>query len=354
MYSITFHCKVITPMFISGANQQQAELRAPSIKGALRFWWRAMRADLAQQSLDELRKREGEIFGDTLRRAGVILRVDYESKNLENNITKKLKISTSFNKQERTLSGEDRGIGYLYYSTMLKDGRPYINPEFKFAVTLSSLNKVYLNEACKAFFLLTNLGGLGTRIRRCAGSFCITQVTDPEQILHDLKISFLDTDLDFTTYMNTQLQQLNIGVDKNLAYSNLGGTQLLFARNGKTNWKSAVREIGERFMDYRRTLTGLWQSPGFGLPIAHRSQGYTEIRPEKHERRASPLFMQITKYNNRFHWIVTCLKGDFLTPEEKVIRKKDNRDKHSIDPQFVERFITSLKKDNLSQSYTFK
>ena len=34
--------RIVTPMFIGGADQNKIELRAPSIKGALRFWYRAL------------------------------------------------------------------------------------------------------------------------------------------------------------------------------------------------------------------------------------------------------------------------------------------------------------------------
>ena len=42
MKRLTFKLQVVTPLFLSGANQQVAELRPPSIRGALRFWFRAM------------------------------------------------------------------------------------------------------------------------------------------------------------------------------------------------------------------------------------------------------------------------------------------------------------------------
>ena len=42
METIEATFKVVTPMFMSGADQSQAELRTASIKGALRFWWRAL------------------------------------------------------------------------------------------------------------------------------------------------------------------------------------------------------------------------------------------------------------------------------------------------------------------------
>jgi CRISPR-associated protein Cmr1 len=60
MQSITFECEVITPMFLAGADGSTPELRAPSIKGALRFWWRAMNGHLYN-----MKTEEAKIFGGT-------------------------------------------------------------------------------------------------------------------------------------------------------------------------------------------------------------------------------------------------------------------------------------------------
>ncbi len=35
--------RIVTPMFIGGADQTPSDgIRPPSVKGALRFWWRAL------------------------------------------------------------------------------------------------------------------------------------------------------------------------------------------------------------------------------------------------------------------------------------------------------------------------
>jgi len=47
-------------MFLAGADGKTPELRAPSIKGAVRFWWRAMNGCL---SIKDLKEKESEIFG---------------------------------------------------------------------------------------------------------------------------------------------------------------------------------------------------------------------------------------------------------------------------------------------------
>jgi hypothetical protein len=41
--SIEASFRIVTPMFIGGADQTPADgIRPPSVKGALRFWWRAL------------------------------------------------------------------------------------------------------------------------------------------------------------------------------------------------------------------------------------------------------------------------------------------------------------------------
>ena len=84
MQTITFTCETITPMFLSGADGTTPELRAPSIKGALRFWWRAMNGHLPLQDIKDangkitqkgLKTIEGEIFGDTAQRSSFAMRI---------------------------------------------------------------------------------------------------------------------------------------------------------------------------------------------------------------------------------------------------------------------------------------
>jgi CRISPR-associated protein Cmr1 len=79
METLTFTCKIITPMFLAGADGKTPELRAASVKGALRFWWRACNGHIGLESEVErgkhgakdklitpgLRDQESFIFGGT-------------------------------------------------------------------------------------------------------------------------------------------------------------------------------------------------------------------------------------------------------------------------------------------------
>ncbi|PIY11177.1 MAG: type III-B CRISPR module RAMP protein Cmr1 [Flexibacter sp. CG_4_10_14_3_um_filter_32_15] len=146
--TITFTCETITPMFLSGADGQTPELRPPSIKGALRFWWRAMNGHL---SLEELKKQEAMIFGDTSNRSKIIIR---------NNVYKLETSSQDFG--ARDVMAKSKGktfpiLEYLSFGTF-KDGRKvlrdYIKPKQKFTVILQLSNEEKLQEIIDAFLCI--------------------------------------------------------------------------------------------------------------------------------------------------------------------------------------------------------
>lgn len=73
-----FICEIdtLTPMFMEGADAKTPELRTQSIKGLLRFWWRAYKYGQLQgvcsieDRLLELKKWEGKIFGSSDEKVG--------------------------------------------------------------------------------------------------------------------------------------------------------------------------------------------------------------------------------------------------------------------------------------------
>ena len=81
MNSIDIQCEIITPLLMHGANPKYAELRPPSIKGVMRFWWRAIHGDL---DLETLREREAEIFGNTKRKSSFNIKIDNHNLEIDN------------------------------------------------------------------------------------------------------------------------------------------------------------------------------------------------------------------------------------------------------------------------------
>jgi CRISPR-associated protein Cmr1 len=77
-----FKCEIVTPMFLAGADGKTPELRPPSIKGMLRFWWRA----IISERIDKLKEEEAKIFGssnETIGRSKFRIRIDYKIKGID-------------------------------------------------------------------------------------------------------------------------------------------------------------------------------------------------------------------------------------------------------------------------------
>ena len=74
-----YEIQVITPIFgggvETGVNDPITPIRTSSIRGHLRFWWRATRGKI-YKTLPELRQREGEIWGTTENPSAVTIELD--------------------------------------------------------------------------------------------------------------------------------------------------------------------------------------------------------------------------------------------------------------------------------------
>src|SRR2546422_901454 len=55
----------ITPLFLGGVEQRQPELRPASVRGALRYWLRALLGAVVGTDLGILRQEERRVFGST-------------------------------------------------------------------------------------------------------------------------------------------------------------------------------------------------------------------------------------------------------------------------------------------------
>jgi CRISPR-associated protein Cmr1 len=152
MQTITFECEVITPMFLAGADGTTPELRPPSIKGALRFWWRAMNGHL---SLDDLKKEEGKIFGDTEKRSAFTIQVKQKAINIASSV---LVPHKSFMRQ---MAFQPREI---------------------FEITIATFNDEVFKKMVALFKLISCLGGIGKRSRRAMGSFKIKSMQQGETL----------------------------------------------------------------------------------------------------------------------------------------------------------------------------
>lgn len=149
-----YECNLITPMLIHGEDTSVAELRPSSIKGAMRFWWRAIHGNL---NLKQLKEQESNLFGG----AG-------------DNIA----VRSSFRIKLSALSLRLGQIDPLPHKSNHFRIHGY---EEKQSFQLDFIGK-NLEIVEKVFELTTILGGLGQRSRRGFGS---VQIQNQETVTVD-------------------------------------------------------------------------------------------------------------------------------------------------------------------------
>lgn len=157
-----YEIELITPMYgggvVAGVNEQERPIRVPSIRGQLRFWWRATRGT-AFTSLEELKKREAAIWGSTERSSPTWVRVACDSYNQV---------------RERAANYGFEKYGPETYALFpaVNNGQNLVKEGLKFTVSLRCLKEHEVDVHC-AVWAWVNFGGLGARTRKgCGALFC--------------------------------------------------------------------------------------------------------------------------------------------------------------------------------------
>lgn len=262
MQEVSFTLQTITPLFLAGADQTTAEVRTPAFRGGMRYWYRAMVGGLVGTGIEGLKKvREAEdsIFGTTDKGSSVNIRV--------------LEAPTkTFN-----LRREGTGKDYLLWS-VLRSRRQCFLPGTRFQIKLSVKDhqeQRTLQQAVGAFWLLTHLGGLGSRSRRCAGSLLVTHIegnafelpfqapTSVSQLQEQLEQGIIQTRGFYTNQSAAAWPEPNFDV---LAPQD---SRIWMLLDGEHPWQSvnqALSDIGERLQTYRQTQS-IQKRKIFGIPV---------------------------------------------------------------------------------------
>ncbi len=154
-----YELEFITPAFLAGANQGQAELRAASIRGALRWWFRV---------LGGTKEEEAAVFGGVqggATRSKVIVRASVTNP-----------VHSAF-EEPRPRSD----LGYLYFFAMVS-GEPKgirVRPEAYFApgttfeiqITDQGIPENLKGRFAQSVTCFLRIGALGLRATRGCGAF---------------------------------------------------------------------------------------------------------------------------------------------------------------------------------------
>jgi len=322
MEKIVFECEAITPMFMYGADGITPELRPASIKGVMRFWWRAIFGD---SDIERLREAESEIFGSTNRRSKVNIRV----------------CKKEFSEKQVTDINE---FDYLFFSIKMQDkekSKKYFE-KIKFDVILTSRDEKVLKEASYSFILLSLFGGLGSRSRRGGGNFRIKSIDNKE---YNTLLPKSSDRMQLITHLFKIFNQIKKYFQQEYPknaftreYSNLSILDFVLSYDKFDSWNKALKDIETKYKDFRKNEHTL-DNVSFGLPI--KSEHIEVFTNPKFERRASPMIIKILKVQNQYYWFVLKLNGEFLPSDTKIKEKKDTIYK-DIYENIVDDFLGSL------------
>ncbi len=167
--------EVVTPLFMGGADPKYAEIRAQSIKGLLRFWWRAFQQEA---DITKLRGKEDRIFGSTDGKSRFSISVHNTVKPVQANLSKGKTYS---------VAGKSFTPGIIeYLSFGISDRGTYIRQHFpsgtKFTVNMTFYDESVKAEVLKAFSMLVAFGGLGAKSRNGFGSLRLLNGQLPDAV----------------------------------------------------------------------------------------------------------------------------------------------------------------------------
>jgi len=383
----SFQCEVLSPLFLGGADARGAppELRAPSIRGAMRYWYRALLGGStlldSHDLLPKLHLLESDLFGSTDQGGSLSTRLSQTSALPIESYQKDPAMPDHEGKKKPT------GKDYLLWSMGSTGGKPgspnfqparkYIKPSAKFKFVLSAqLQPDSIQKGTAAFWLLTNLGALGARANRGAGS--LQALTDDSPVSFKVCTSIPELQSYLKQGIKECMSIVGDGNWRNISTTDQPEFDILHPKvcdiwvvadgdNGWNTYLDALNGLGNHFHDYRThqnpngkadhdAVLRWFQSKGkgpkinrpiFGLPFPfqYSNNGIKDvIIHENSDRRASPLHMHITKLKSgKYVGVLTLFKSRFLPKNVDLqLQKKKWTAPVPSDYAFVTNFIKTF------------
>lgn len=383
--------RLLTPTFIGDSEKNAELLNEKALKGALRFWWRAFLSNPEWDAATLLNK-ESEIFGGQNKRSKFSINIVERNETLN---AAELNITNHY------------GLRYLFFSKQTRKEnsnnyilkqQTYIEPSSSYAVNFCFFDDSAIEPVIKSLLFFEKFGGIGSRSRRGAGSFKIEDLVYDDNSLGDILSSLagffkiesgtayeknLENMIDELSPIRSKYQNLPLYTSYSKKYS-----RIKVKIDNFKNWVEALNSAGEQMMNYRKSdilnssinfhseavalhtfsIGDPYSGPdpltktAFGLPIIYnfkekdpnnpnrfRISNYkvTAKGPSKDEdRRASPLFIKIDKYEDSYFIVFLVLWSKFLDDNKKIKleRSKDRATFNISQPNesAIEDFINQL------------
>ncbi|MBN1460124.1 MAG: type III-B CRISPR module RAMP protein Cmr1 [Armatimonadetes bacterium] len=320
---------VVTPLFCAGADPSRPELRLPSFKGVLRYWWRALAWSRCGRDLVAIQKQEDALFGSA---DGGQSRLNMSLAPASEPPAVPIGTVLTVSPTDSRPVGE--GARYLGYGVMEafarrpKDGRPRteagqltrgcLRPPFDFTVQLRErdLDDEELASVKDALIAAGTLGGMGAKSRKGYGSLVIRSLVvngaehwsaprvmdDMAQTIGALKRDDGAVDLPKLTALSKATRHVLLESSKKepLELLDLVGREMMRFRSWGHNGKVLGEDSEKNFKDDHDLMKERQRKShprriAFGLPHNYGKPKDMQVGPhdEYLDRRASPLFIHI-------------------------------------------------------------
>ena len=338
--------RAVTPMFCAGARTETtAELRLPSFKGVLRFWWRALAWSRCGGELQTIRQREDALFGSADGgQSRLSMRLVPDSVD---RIVRKGDVLT-VSQADESVVGE--GARYLGYGVMTASGkrggkltRDGLRAPFEFTVRMrlgerglrAREHEHQLASLVDALICLGTQGGMGAKSRKGYGSLVIRSLLvngeqrwRPSQTLFELRDvlaglrrSHRAAGQPEYSALSGQTRHVLVSSDKSEAMEllDLLGRELMRYRSWGYGGKVLDRESEKVFQDDHDLMKGNHRNKhprrtAFGLPHNYGKRPDQQVVPCDREldRRASPLFIHLHECGATPVAVLSFLPARFL------------------------------------------
>lgn len=243
--------ELITPLFGGGTETQKADLvtviRVPSIRGQLRFWWRAIRGGQFGGSLQKMKEAEDEIFGaasvgdkSSTSQVQIDLRVTSSGQNL-----------TSVTDRGRQVPIYEISSPYGYAAFPLREKNLGVVGGVSFSLLLSYPAQIRV-EVEAALWAWEMFGGIGGRTRRGFGALQLKSYKpDASKIRKDIEEGL-------------KKHSAGNAFPRNVPHLDTGSSSLkITAVHSSVDeaWKYLLREL-KNFRQHRRPVDPETKRPG--------------------------------------------------------------------------------------------
>lgn len=323
--------EVVSPMFIGGAEPRAGDpaaegLRVPSLRGALRYWFRAL---LGAPSLDVLAPEEAALFGSAERPSPLVLRIEP--------LGRVRAVSWDAVKREggpplRVSGGasgfQASGIGYLGDVALRQTRgdlpRRALPAGVRYRAVLRWRRRTppgpeERDRLAATLWLLSRLGALGTRARRGFGAIQVAAVQAPGFLEGSLRTLPLPVGARSPAELveelergGQQIRRLRLASGPVGDYPNLSVCEVrVLDGRAFRGWAEALEYVGGQYRAFRMQRPLARRIP-FGLPIPQRGGGPPPVDGLK--RRASPLRFRPVKLATGDCALLVVLFEDRLFP----------------------------------------